>query len=256
MLPGYKLFGILPLYFSFHAVAVIALLVLLLSVCKHYGISPLKTAVGAASLSAAAYLWMMVLWWAATGFRVFGGQNFVRVFVWVPLFTVLVAKLLKVDWRSLCDMVAPCLTLAFGIGHIACIFAGCCYGFESPHGVYNAVYHKYLFPVQLWEAGTALAITAFLLYIMKRRNYKTNGWLYPIMLVLFGSTRFFWEFFRNNEKIIGQVSELALWALASFVVGAVWLIVLKAKEERQNTSSDLHRAAVGDDYTEQAIQDR
>lgn len=236
MLPGYKLFGVIDLYYSFHALAFIALFLLLLWLAPKYGIKRLKVALAAVLIYVSAYAWMLILYWVESGFKTFGGQNIVRIFVWLPVFTFLYSKLLKINWQSMCDLVAPCLTLNHGIAHIACVFQGCCYGYETNSAicVYNANFGKYLFPIQLLEAFVALAITAFLLYRMKKQKFQTTGDIYPIMLILFGSTRFVLEFFRDNDKVLFGISNLALHALLAFIVGAAWYATLKEINRRKN----------------------
>ena len=63
----------------------------------------------------------------------------------------------------------------------------------------------------------------------KKQDYRVTGRMYPIFLLLFGGTRFFLEFLRLNCKVFWGVSDLALWALAMVVIGAVWLIVDRRK---------------------------
>jgi prolipoprotein diacylglyceryltransferase len=52
------------------------------------------------------------------------------------------------------------------------------------------------------------------------------------MWVMFGSTRVIWEFFRVNEKLFWGLSELALWSVALFVAGVLWLILDKKQGEK------------------------
>ena len=47
------------------------------------------------------------------------------------------------------------------------------------------------------------------------------------MLMLFGYTRFFFEFARNNEKLFWGISELALHALLAGIVGTVSYFIVK-----------------------------
>ena len=130
MLPGYKVFGVFPLYYTFHVVAIAAITAFILVICKKYHIKRWKACTAATLINVAAYVWMMVLYWASTGFTSFGGQNHIRVFIWIPFFAFFVCKLLKINWQDMCDMAAPCATMCHGIGHIACVFEGCCYGYE------------------------------------------------------------------------------------------------------------------------------
>jgi len=59
-----------------------------------------------------------------------------------------------------------------------------------------------------------------------------KGYLIFWMFTLFGSTRFILEFFRDNEKIWHNVSELALHAMATFIIGVVMLLILKSFDKK------------------------
>jgi prolipoprotein diacylglyceryltransferase len=58
------------------------------------------------------------------------------------------------------------------------------------------------------------------------------------MLVLFGSSRFCFEFLRDNEKLLFGCSNLAFHALFMFVVGVLWLVLLKKKSKRQQGAGE------------------
>ena len=169
------------------------------------------------------YIWIYILCWIEHGFKSFGGNNIVRGFIYIPLIAFPVAKAMRVKWSKMCDFIAPCPCLVHGISHIGCIFAGCCAGYPSNWGFYNYRYDGPAFPVQLFEAATALAIFGLLLYWNRRTQHKTNGKLFPIMMILFGSTRFLWEFARNNEKIWLGCSSLAFHALFMAIIGVISL---------------------------------
>lgn len=244
MLPGYKLFGIIDIYYSFHVLGFICLTIVALWLCKKYGIPRWKTLVIAALQYVSTYIWMMVLFWVASGFKTFGGQNAIRMYVWQPLFVILWSKIFKVNWRSISDITGPCTSLNFGISHIGCIFAGCCHGYESKFlGIYNATLNRYLFPVQICESVTTIAIAGYLIWRMKKKDYKTDGEIYPLMLILFGGTRFIWEFFRDNDKLFLGISELAIHALIMFIVGLCWYLTIKEYRDRKEKASSRKQKA-------------
>ena len=170
------------------------------------------------------------MFWIESGFTNFGGNNIVRGFIYIPLIAFPVAKILKISWLKMCDFIAPCVCLTHGISHIGCIFVGCCEGYPSGFGLYNYRYGDPLFPVQLFESLTALVIFVALVYWNKKSNYNTHGKSFPIMLILFGSTRFMWEFARNNEKILLGCSSLAFHALFMVIVGGIVFYYLFQKD--------------------------
>lgn len=176
-------------------------------------------------------LWMFIMFWMESGFTNWGGNNIVRVFVYVPLIALPVAKFLKIEGNRALSLLSFAPLLVHGVSHFGCVFAGCCYGYQWIYGIYNSLFCDYRFPIQPIEALTAVAIVFYLFYRAKKRNYVPDGLEYPVMLVLFGSTRFLFEFLRDNEKMFWGISNLAIHALFMFVVGIIWIIIAKKKSE-------------------------
>ena len=223
------------IYYLFHILGFVLVFLFNIWYGNKRKISPVKSVVTTLLVYSTTYIWIYILFWIESGFTVWGGNNIVRGFVYIPLLAYPVAKLLKIDFSKICDFIAPCVCLSHGISHIGCIFAGCCEGYPCTWGIYNAAYDTTLFPVQLFECATALAILAILVSMSKKRNYKTDGKSYPIMLILFGTTRFLWEFARNNEKILLGCSSLAFHALFMAIVGTITLYCIRHKQNRRKT---------------------
>lgn len=181
-------------------------------------------------------LWMFIMFWMESGFHTWGGNNIVRIFIYVPLFGLPVAKWLKIDNKRMLSLLSFGPLLVHGVSHFGCIFFGCCSGFPCSFGIYNPFYEDIRFPIQPIEAITAVAIVAYLFIRARKKNYIPDGFEYPIMLVLFGSTRFVFEFFRYyDQRLFWVISNLAIHALFMFVVGIVWIVILKRKRKTQTT---------------------
>ena len=218
-------------YQFFHVVGFIATLVYLYWVFPKYNVKRLPGLVLAACTYLTAYALMLVLFWIITGD--FGGQNVIRIFLFVPLILLLYAKAFDIDFKVSLDFAAPVLCIAQAFGKIGCTIAGCCESFiEVPWGVYNPNTETRLFPVQICEGVTALIIAIAVVVIASRKGFKCNGITMAWMWVMFGSTRIVWEFFRANEKLFLGLSELALWSVALTVAGVVWLIWDSKKGEK------------------------
>lgn len=170
-------------------------------------------------------LWMFVMFWMESGFGTWGGNNIVRIFVYVPLVGLPVASMLKIDVKKMLSLLSFGPLLVHGISHFGCIFFGCCSGYPCSWGVYNPFYEDYRFPIQPIEALAAVAIVVYLFLRAKKRQYVPDGYEYPLMLVLFGSSRFLFEFLRNSEKLFWGISNLAIHALFMFVVGVIWICI-------------------------------
>ena len=79
----------------------------------------------------------------------------------------------------------------------------------------------------------AFAIVGYLLHLSKKEKYIGTGKVYITFLLIYGSTRFFLEFLRDNDKLLLGISNLALHALFMVLVGAIWLMVLHEKNKQQ-----------------------
>ena len=227
------------LYYGFHVLGFVSVFFFNIWYGRKRDISPRTSALITLMVYSVTYVWIYIQFWAESGFTNFGGNNIVRGFVYVPLFVWPLSKLFKIPWSTLCDFVAPCVCLSQGVSHIGCIFGGCCAGYPCDWGIYNYRYDGNAFPSQLFEAATALLIVVYLLYHSKKRQYNTGGRAYPLMLVLFGSTRFLWEFARNNEKIWLGCSSLAFHALFMKIVGLDILLTISDREYKKEQQEEL-----------------
>lgn len=209
----------------------VGVFIYLISICRRYGKSVVFTVLVYSSTLA----WMFFLFWADTGFQRWGGNNIVRVFWWLGVFVFPVSKLLKLDyWKSL-DFVAPCLCINHGIAHFGCIFAGCCHGYPSTWGIYSNSAGHVCFPTQPIEAVVALGIAALIWYREKKKGYGkgVDGLSFPLMLMLFGYSRSFLEFLRDNDKLFWGISGLALRTMLNGVVGTIAHFLIKRKNKIQ-----------------------
>ena len=68
---------------------------------------------------------------------------------------------------------------------------------------------------------------------MKKRNYEPDGLAYPLMLMLFGYSRFLLEFLRDNQKVVFGVSTLAIHALFMALVGTVVYVTIKEQPQKR-----------------------
>lgn len=155
-----------------------------------------------------------------------GVFNWVRVVVFIPAVIYLLCLALDMSFNRTMDFIAPCAALHHGIAHIFCIFAGCCYGYPSSFGIWNERLKDYLFPVQLFESATSLLVFCYIIRYAKKKNYKLHGISYAQYLFLFGLTRTFWEFFRNNTEVRWQISVFQYYSFAAFIFGATWLGII------------------------------
>ena len=231
----------LPMYYVFHILGYLCVLFFNIWFGEKYNIKRWQSILTTFVVYGITYIWIYIQYWIESGFTDFGGNNMVRGFVYIPLIALPVACILKIKWKNMCDFIAPCVCISFGISHIGCIFVGCCKGFPNSWGIYHPYEKITLFPVQLFEAATALIIVLLLVYRVKKISYRSDGLSFPIMLLCYGSTRFFWEFARNNRKILWGCSSLAFHALFMALVGGVAIMCICLLRSRRANTSNVKR---------------
>ncbi len=204
-----------------------------------YRLSKKKSLVAALCILVTTYAFIYAYNWALSGFQRFGGKNLVHGFIYIPLFAYPISRMIKHDWRSVCDFFAPLPALAQGINKIGCSFAGCCRGYPCAFGIYNWIKDGPTFPIQLVECVAYLSIVVFIAHYSKRSNYKGDGSAYSLMLICFGASRFLFEFARDNKKLIFGCSALALHAAFMVIVGVFAFVCIKKKQERLTSKNRM-----------------
>lgn len=199
---------------------------------KKYSISLQKAILTVCIVYPASHLLNLTLTWIENGFTNWGANNIVRIFAYLPLLCIIVAKLLRLDSKKMCDFLAPSMALQQGISHSVCPFVGCCYGYECSWGIWHPPTHNILFPNQWLECIVSLSIFVLLMVYGKKNAYRVTGKPYPLFLMMFGSTRFLLEFLRDNDKLFWGISNLALHAAFMAIVGAIWYYILIRKEKK------------------------
>ena len=144
-----------------------------------------------------------------------------------PFILLLFCILMRIEPLKQIDLITPAYPLALVFAKIACFCAGCCRGIECSFGLYNHSVESGLveFPVQLVEAGLALAIFIFLMYWRKKAK---PGTMFPTYLILFSGTRFFSEFLRCEPEVFWIFKTYHILCIIGVIVGVAELfLVLK-----------------------------
>ena len=210
---------------------------------KKCGISLKETILTVVIIYPFLYFWMLVVTWAELGFKNWGSNNIVRMYVWVPLVVFFFAKLLTLPSKTLDDFLAPSMALQQTVGHTVCPFAGCCNGYPCEWGIYNPVSEQCLFPNQWLECLVSLVILIVLLKYADHEGHKGSGKVFSMFMILFGSTRFLLEFLRDNEKVFFGISELAVHAALLALVGVYWLIDINEREKKKAKAAGIPKRA-------------
>ena len=191
---------------------------------RHYGYKWFRTLLITLAFLLSFELLYLFLGWALLGFTDFGFRDFVTGCAFVPLLAIGIGRLFKDDWRKLLDFITPGFSLALATIKVSCCFAGCCFGPPYTYGMWNPIFKQNLFPIQLVEMAMGLVFLVILMNIAKKREYHVDGTLYAWFMVFYGVGRFFTEFIHVNVKLVLGISVFGFWALATLLVGIIWLI--------------------------------
>ncbi len=133
---------------------------------------------------------------------------------------------LRQHFRDALDMTPAVVTVAHGFGRLGCLMAGCCHGraTDAWYGV-ETIYPGYrVVPVQLYEALFLLALSACLLWMMKRGLRHQM----PVYLLTYGVWRFFIEYARDDERgqsLIRALSPSQLVSVVLLLIGVALLVL-------------------------------
>lgn len=168
-----------------------------------------------------------ILAWVVNGLDSEASANILYAFVYFPLICLLTAKLLRVKTGVMLDYMTPSILIWHCIGQSVCAFFGCCAGISCSWGIWNPLLDRTVFPIQWTISLAVLLVFLFMLRYARKRQYNGSGRVYPIMLILTGSIRFFLEFLKDSTKIFLGMTELSFHALFMMLVGTIWLLVLE-----------------------------
>ena len=118
------------------------------------------------------------------------------------------------------------ITIAHGFGRIGCLFAGCCHGkvTDEWYGIWNAEVGAKTVPIPLYEAILLFVLSALMIILLFRLDFKYNMTLY---LISYGIWRFVIEYFRADYRgdFIPGLSPSQFWSIV-MVIGGIAIFFL------------------------------
>ncbi len=191
---------------------------------------------------------LILLPWLESG--VIGPLNMVKIFVFSAPVYYISGRIFKIGFRDACDIHCVFPVFLFAIYHIACIFDGCCIGFNYIEGtkmyaLANALTGTSRIPLEIFESVSAFIITAVIFGIAYKKRFVLNGRLHFVMLIIYGVQRFFWEILRNNQKIIvfGKMTNAVsgdfglsihnFYCIAMILIGIIFLVAFHIIDKKK-----------------------
>lgn len=149
---------------------------------------------------------------------------------------VLFCRYHKIPLLKYLDTVSVPVLFAHAIGRVGCLLNGCCYGFACSHwppGVPQAGQPGLWHPAQAYDTVMTVAGALFVL-ALERRGLKPGaslGW----MLIVYGISRFIYEFWRigASSDRLGSIP-LSLAQVAGLAMAFVGLILVARSSKMPN----------------------
>lgn len=194
---------------------------------KWYGVQQWKSIVVALTIIVTGLVGAKAWFFLENGY--WEGRSFYGAVYLAPITFLIVAKLVQIPYLYSLDFCATAGCLILAVLKVQCIVEGCCAGII----LYLNKENMYIrFPSQIAEFFCALILTAILMYLSLKKKYR--GRIYPITLILYGSTRFVLNLFRDDwtrTQAMNLVMPLGnIWSLVAVVVGVVWLLQVKYRK--------------------------
>lgn len=201
------------------AIGTAIMLIPVLVMTKLYGISIWKAPLIAIILTVFGTIGTYLLFYVENGR--FGGTSFFGALFFVPLPFLLMSKVFRIPYGQLLDICGPseCIMLVFM--KVQCIRNNCCKGIvlcENELG--NAV----RFPSQIVELIAALIIAIILIILASRK--KNTGKIYAFYMIIYGGSRFVFNFLRETSPVFLAMGNGSIWGLASVIIGVSVLICM------------------------------
>lgn len=165
----------------------------------------------------------------------FGGRSFYGAVFFVPLAFLLLPSIIKIPYGQLVDLCAPAECIMLSFMKVQCLVTGCCAGRTL---LTNELGEIVRFPSPLVELIFAYAIAIALMVMSHNARFKEK--IYPWYLILYGSTRFVLNFFREEwENYNGGVPPLGtIWSVLAVIIGVCWIIYYDKKMLKPKESED------------------
>ena len=147
-----------------------------------------------------------------------GGLVFYGGLIGGALAFIITTRMRKLDLWQLADIVAPGVALGHALGRLGCFFAGSCYGrptdvpwavtYTNPNSLARDVLGVPVHPTQLYSAAFLILLSAILVFIGSRSTFR--GQVIASYGILYGTFRFFIEFFRGDPRGAVTLADITL----------------------------------------------
>ena len=195
---------------------------------KIYGVTALKSLLITLPVSVLGLLSTYVMYYLEN--LEFGGKSFYGAVLFFPICLLPLTWVFQMPMNKMLDYATPAGFALLVPFKLNCYLGGCCGGKAIWYSLDGIPTH---FPSQIVEMFTAMIITGILLYIERKKAGK--GLMYPLCLIIYGSTRLILNEYRNDNRIyLLNMTAGAFWSSISILLGIIVLVVIIQKNGRRD----------------------
>ena len=175
----------------------------------------------------------MLLFYVENGY--FAGMSYYGGILLMPISCIILAWLFQIPYLDVMDMCGASAGGMLAVMRLQCVYFGCCKGIEM-----TIAGNTFAFPSPVVELTTVLILMCIILWLGKDEK-KYKGKLFPIYLILYGSTRFVLNWFRSgNQPFVWILPPGNFWSIVAILIGSLWLYAMsktaakKAADQEKN----------------------
>lgn len=155
-----------------------------------------------------------------------------RTYLFIPLLALIMCKIWKIPVLKGLDFLTPTLFFIRSVVMTGCVFLGCALAIPCEWGIYSAIQGCNVFPMDLIDALTALAVGIFSLVYAKKLNYNGNGRVFAIAMYITGIEVLFMQFGSFDSWGIRGLNEQTIYAVISIAMATVIMVYNHLRDEK------------------------
>jgi len=191
-----------------------------------------------------------------------GGLSFHGALLGGIIAAWLYARVKKIDFLLLVDVLSPCVVLGYPVARLGCFLNGCCYGTPT-HLPWGCVFPDANHPGQLTPPSHPAQIYSslsvfimFLVFVRLDPYFRARGQKFAALFTIFGIDRFFMEFFRRGVTAqitpVFGLTQAQLVSLAMIILSLILFKLFQRKgEPPSEDEAQTDRSGTADGRTEQ-----
>lgn len=141
-----------------------------------------------------------------------------------PIVYLILCHIRKYDLGHFFDAIGLSTAPTLVASRINCLYAGCDWGRVIP-GM------SWRWPTREVEI---LFCTGFTLYLFRlHEKGESKGQLFPLLMIIYGIFRFFWEGFYEVDKLLLGVHPAHIWSIITLIVGCSIYFEMQAQKDEK-----------------------